>query len=259
MCVAGGERGSITLLALLGGGMALLVALVPVVVAADFVVSRTRAQVAADAAALAAVAEGRDAAARLAHANGVVVVSCCAPEPGRRELTVGVTPASRLLAAVVPRIEARAAAALVALHPAATAAPAVAGGVAAGRRVWPLRGAVTSGFGMRVHPLSGAARLHAGVDLGAAAGTPIAAASAGMVVAAGPVGGYGNTVDLRHADGTLTRYAHQSRILVRRGQQVAAGQAIGLVGSTGTATGPHLHFEVRTASGPIDPLVWFPR
>jgi murein DD-endopeptidase MepM/ murein hydrolase activator NlpD len=124
--------------------------------------------------------------------------------------------------------------------------------------MWPVAAPMTSGFGMRVHPLSGGARLHAGIDLGAPAGTPIRAAAGGTVVVAGVMGGYGTTVDIRHADGTTTRYAHQSRLLVRSGQQVAAGQVIGLVGSTGASTGPHLHFEVRTPAGPVDPRTWLP-
>lgn len=263
-----GERGSVALLGLLGGGLALLVALVPVVVAADLVVTRTRAQTAADAAALAAVVDqvgdGRATATRVARANGARLDACCGQDVWRREVTVAMAPASSLLAAVVPRMQARAAAALVAAPGAASggqlgrvAGPA--GAVAAvGGRVWPLRAPQTSGFGMRTHPISGTARLHAGIDLGAPTGTPIGAAAAGVVVRAGVMGGYGNTVDIRHADGTTTRYAHQSRILVRAGQRVVAGQTIGLVGSTGVSTGPHLHFEVRTPAGPINPATWLP-
>ncbi|CAN5883734.1 hypothetical protein BH23ACT10_BH23ACT10_26000 [soil metagenome] len=254
------------LLALLGGGLALLVALLPVVVVADLMVTRGRAQMAADAAALAAMGadatDSRSQAVRVAAANGGELRSCCGDEPWRREVTVGVAPASRLLAGVVPTVQAAAAAELVAASPSGTgAASGVAGASGAagsGGRVWPLRAPMTSGFGMRTHPLSGGARLHAGIDLGAASGTPIGAAAAGTVVAAGVMGGYGNAVDIRHADGTTTRYAHQSRLLVRNGQQVAAGQIIGLVGSTGASTGPHLHFEVRTPTGPIDPRTWLP-
>jgi murein DD-endopeptidase MepM/ murein hydrolase activator NlpD len=257
-----GETGSIALLAVLGGGLALLVTLVPLAVVADLLVTRGRAQTAADAAALAAmgdaVVDGRDAADGLARVNGGVVLSCCGDDPARRQVTVGVAPASRLLGAVVPRVQAAAAAALVG-GGGPVAGGALSGTVGAGGRVWPVTAPVTSGFGMRAHPLTGSARLHAGIDLGAPAGTPIRAAAAGTVVFAGTMGGYGNATDIRHGDGTTTRYAHQSRLFVRSGQQVAAGQVIGLVGSTGASTGPHLHLEVRIAAGPIDPRTWLPR
>jgi len=183
-------------------------------------------------------------------------------------VVVAVAPRSALLRAVLPRVRARAAAALEAIGP----SPAFdgVGRPAAGqgppgtasvphRRVWPVDATVSSGFGMRTHPLTGQRRLHAGLDLAAPTGTPIRAAAAGQVVSTGTAGGYGLTVDVSHADGAITRYAHQSRLLVRAGQTVAAGQVIGLVGSTGNSTGPHLHFEVRTAAGPIDPLGWLPR
>jgi len=255
-----GDVGSVALLAVVGGGLVLLVTLVPLAVVADLLVTRGRAQTAADAAALAAMGDagghGLDGADAVAHANGGEVVACCGDEPARRQVRVGVAPASGLLAVVVPRVEAEAAAALVGAGPMMAAAG---GAVGPGGRVWPVAAPVTSGFGMRVHPVTGAPRLHAGLDLGAPTGTPIRAAAGGTVVFAGVMGGYGNTVDVRHPDGTTTRYAHQSRILVRSGQQVAAGQAIGLVGSTGASTGPHLHFEVRTPTGPIDPHTWLPR
>lgn len=260
--MADADRGSVALLAVLGGGLVLFVALVPLVAAADLLVTRGRAQQAADAAALAAMGaatDGRDAAARLADANGADLLTCCGDDPQRREVTVAVTPSSRAVAAVVPRVRARAAAASVGRT---TVTPAGGGGVPTGGvvagRMWPVQAPLTSGFGMRTHPLTGTARLHAGIDLAAATGTPIRAAAAGVVISAGPMGGYGTTVDVRHADGTVTRYAHQSRALVRPAQRVAAGQVIGLVGSTGASTGPHLHFEVRTAAGPVDPRSWLP-
>lgn len=255
------DRGSIALLVVLGGGLVLVAALVPLVVAADLIITRGRAQQAADAAALAAMGTdgGRRAAAQLADANGAELLACCGGEPSRAEVTVAVRPASRGAAAVVPRVRARAAAAMVApsAWPATGPSDLGSGGVVGGR-TWPVRAPLTSGFGMRSHPLTGAARLHAGIDLGAPVGTAIRAAAAGVVVTAGPMGGYGNTVDVGHADGTVTRYAHQSRVLVRPAQQVGAGQVIGLVGSSGASTGPHLHFEVRTAAGPIDPRSWLP-
>ena len=254
------ETGSIALLAVLGGGLALLLTLVPLAVVADLLVTRGRAQTAADAAALAAMGDagghGRDAADVLARANGGAVLRCCGDDPARRQVTVGVPPASTLLGWVVPEVEAQAAAALVGVG--VTAAGMTSGPMGAGGRVWPVAAPVTSGFGMRVHPLTGTPRVHAGIDFGAPTGTPIRAAAPGTVVVAGVMGGYGNTVDIRHSDGTTTRYAHQSRLLVRSGQQVAAGQVIGLVGSTGASTGPHLHFEVRTPAGPVDPHTWLP-
>ena len=272
-----GERGAIALLVLTGGGLAVLIALVLLTVVADLVITRGQAQIAADAAALGAMAQalehpggaaGADAAdtgvaAALAEANGGEALSCCGDDPARREVEVGVVPASVLLRAVVPRVRARAAAALEAVGP---PTPELAGGgpvsaagpPAAGDRVWPAEGRVSSGFGPRVHPVTGHARLHAGLDIAAPAGTPIRAAAAGRVVAAGRRGGYGLTVDVRHPDGIVTRYAHQSRLLVAPGQVVAAGQVIGLIGSTGVSTGPHLHFEVRTATGPVDPRPWLP-
>jgi murein DD-endopeptidase MepM/ murein hydrolase activator NlpD len=114
---------------------------------------------------------------------------------------------------------------------------------------------VTSAFGWRADPLTGDARFHRGVDLRAAYGQDVAAAAGGRVIFSGPDGGYGTTVLIAHPDGTRTRYAHLSAALVREGDQVGAGALIGRAGSTGRATGPHLHFEVLDAGGrPIDPL-----
>lgn len=120
----------------------------------------------------------------------------------------------------------------------------------------PVGGAITSSYGTRRHPVTGDVRLHAGIDFGAAAGTPIRAAAGGVVTFAGVATGYGNTVIVDHGGATTTLYAHQSALAVRTGQAVAAGQTLGSVGATGLATGPHLHFEVRTAGGPQDPVGW---
>jgi murein DD-endopeptidase MepM/ murein hydrolase activator NlpD len=111
---------------------------------------------------------------------------------------------------------------------------------------------VTSCFGERW------GRLHAGVDLAAAYGTPIRAAGAGTVIAAGPAEGYGNAVLIDHHNGYLTHYGHLSEITVKVGQTVAAGEQIGDEGSTGHSTGPHLHFEVHkgTYKNPIEPTGW---
>jgi murein DD-endopeptidase MepM/ murein hydrolase activator NlpD len=112
---------------------------------------------------------------------------------------------------------------------------------------------VTSRFGMRMHPLLGYSRMHRGVDIGAAYGAPIMAAADGVVRFAGRHGGHGNYVLLKHGNNLMTGYAHMSRILVRPGSHVSAGQVIGYVGSTGLSTGPHLHYEVYRNNQPINP------
>jgi murein DD-endopeptidase MepM/ murein hydrolase activator NlpD len=125
-----------------------------------------------------------------------------------------------------------------------------------GRMLVPASGPMTSSYGMRVHPVTGAHRLHAGLDIGAGYGQPIRAAAAGMVSYAGDVSGYGSTVMVDHGGGVTTLYAHQSRVAVAAGQRVAAGQTLGSVGASGLATGPHLHFEVRVDGAPHDPAGW---
>jgi len=122
--------------------------------------------------------------------------------------------------------------------------------------VWPAAGRITSGFGYRVHPISGDRRLHAGADIAAPTGAPIVAANAGTVAVAGPAGGYGLAVYLDHG-GIVTRYGHASAVLVRAGQRVERGQLIARVGSTGRSTGPHLHFEVRPGGAPVDPVAFY--
>jgi murein DD-endopeptidase MepM/ murein hydrolase activator NlpD len=117
----------------------------------------------------------------------------------------------------------------------------------------PVGGRRTSSFGWRTHPIFGTRKLHTGMDFGAPAGTPIYAASDGVVVSAGTRGGYGNATVIDHGGGVATLYAHQSRLGVRPGQRVARGELIGWVGSTGFSTGPHLHFEVRVNGTPVDP------
>lgn len=108
---------------------------------------------------------------------------------------------------------------------------------------------VTSAFGWRRDPMTGAAKFHKGVDLKAAYGQEVQAAGSGRVVFSGSQGGYGTTVMIEHADGSKTRYAHLSVALVSAGDTVSAGQALGRVGSTGRSTGPHLHFEVLDRNG----------
>jgi len=110
---------------------------------------------------------------------------------------------------------------------------------------WPVRsGYITSNYGMRVHPIRHRVQFHQGVDFAAPQGSPIVAVADGTVTFSGRRSGYGNLVEIRHANGYVTRYGHNSRNLVQEGQQIRRGQMIGAVGATGTATGPHVHFEV---------------
>ena len=117
----------------------------------------------------------------------------------------------------------------------------------------PVPGAMTSGFGMRRHPILGYHRMHAGLDFKARYGTPIVAVSDGRVSAAGRAGGCGIAVRLEHGGGLSTRYCHMSRMAVSGGQQVRRGQVIGYVGSTGLSTGPHLHYEMYRGGRAINP------
>jgi murein DD-endopeptidase MepM/ murein hydrolase activator NlpD len=113
---------------------------------------------------------------------------------------------------------------------------------------------VTSGFAMRMHPLLQTWRQHNGVDYGAPQGTPVRAVGDGVVDFAGWRSGYGNVVEIQHGNGRSTLYAHLSRVDVRKGQRAEQGQRLGAVGSTGWATGPHLHFEFRIGGHHQDPL-----
>jgi murein DD-endopeptidase MepM/ murein hydrolase activator NlpD len=117
-----------------------------------------------------------------------------------------------------------------------------------GNFIWPVNGPVTSGFGMRW------GRLHAGIDIGAASGTPIRAADSGRVVLMGAQGGYGNNTCVSHGGSTSTCYAHQSGFATSQGASVKQGQVIGYVGCTGHCFGDHLHFEVRINGSPVDPM-----
>ncbi|NEO70570.1 peptidoglycan DD-metalloendopeptidase family protein [Moorena sp. SIO3H5] len=121
--------------------------------------------------------------------------------------------------------------------------------------IWPSNGVITSGYGRRW------GRMHKGIDIAAPIGTPIMAAAPGVVVSAGwNSGGYGKLVEIKHPDGSLTLYAHNSRIFVRRGQQVGQGQRIAAMGSTGYSTGPHLHFEVHPRGrGAANPMAFLPK
>ncbi|PKB19589.1 peptidase M23-like protein [Novosphingobium kunmingense] len=112
---------------------------------------------------------------------------------------------------------------------------------------------ISSGFGLRTHPVLGALRGHSGVDLPAAAGSPIRATLDGMVASAGWRGGYGLAVQIDHGKGIASRYAHMSRMAVYPGQAVRKGDVIGYVGSTGLSTGPHLHYEIRVNGAAVNP------
>jgi len=118
--------------------------------------------------------------------------------------------------------------------------------------IWPLRGRITSPYGMRV--LSGRKDFHAGIDIGAPTGTNIVAAESGRVSYAGYMRGYGNVIILSHDGGYSTVYSHNSVNLVKKGQNIKKGSVIGKVGRTGNATGSHLHFEVRLSGKPVNPL-----
>lgn len=114
---------------------------------------------------------------------------------------------------------------------------------------------VTSGFGMRFHPIQMQWKQHSGTDFGAPIGTPVRVIGDGVVTFAGVMNGYGNVVTVRHRQGGhSTLYAHLSKIQVRKGQTISQGETVGLVGMTGWATGPHLHFEFRLNEKPVNPL-----
>jgi murein DD-endopeptidase MepM/ murein hydrolase activator NlpD len=124
--------------------------------------------------------------------------------------------------------------------------------------LWPVNGIITSGFGNRVDPVTGAfVGFHPGVDIAAPIGTPIHAAQSGTIAYAGWEEGYGNYTCIDHGGGFATCYGHQSKILVTVGQVVVRGQLIGLVGSTGYSTGPHCHFETRVNGVPVNPMQYF--
>lgn len=120
--------------------------------------------------------------------------------------------------------------------------------------IWPTRGVLSSGYGWRW------GRMHRGIDIAAPIGTPIVASAPGFVVKAGwSRGGYGNLVDIQHADGSFTRYAHNKRILVQMGQEVKQGQQIAEMGNTGFSTGPHSHFEIHPhGKGAVNPIAFLP-
>ena len=125
-----------------------------------------------------------------------------------------------------------------------------------GAMIWPLAGSITSDFGWRTHPITGAQRFHSGIDIGGDYGDPIYAAQAGTVEYAGWISGYGNAVIINHGGGISTLYGHCQSLEVSTGQSVAQGELIAECGSTGNSTGPHCHFEVRVNGEPVNPLAY---
>lgn len=127
--------------------------------------------------------------------------------------------------------------------------------VGTGQFSWPVPSCtyLTSRFGLRVHPITGATKSHTGIDVGAESGATIVAADGGTVVLAGVNSGYGNCVMIDHGNGYKTLYAHMSSIAVTNGQTVSKGDTVGYVGSTGLSTGPHCHYEVWKDGSRIDP------
>lgn len=120
---------------------------------------------------------------------------------------------------------------------------------------WPVRGYITDGFGWRSNPFGGGGNeAHAGLDIATNHGTAIESTADGIVIFAGPHGGYGNVVVVDHGYGITTRYAHMSAIEVKVGDHVSRGKKIGAVGSTGRSTAPHCHYEVRLHDRPVNPL-----
>ncbi len=124
--------------------------------------------------------------------------------------------------------------------------------------IWPAKGVITSPFGVRVDPVFGGSAYHEGVDIANDYGTPIQATAAGVVTFAGYSGGYGNLIEIDHGNGFVTRYGHNSVLLVTVGTKVNQGESIALMGSTGKSTGSHVHYEVRINGSPIDPMLFLP-
>lgn len=125
--------------------------------------------------------------------------------------------------------------------------------------IWPVAGPISSYYGYRTSPGGIGSTFHDGVDIAGDYGTPISATAAGTVTQAGWVGGYGYLVEVKHADGIVTRYGHNSAVLVYEGQHVDQGSMIALMGSTGNSTGSHCHYEVRIHGEAVDPMYFLPQ
>jgi secretion/DNA translocation related TadE-like protein len=251
---ADAERGAGSILVLCAVAVVLTVAVAVTALAAGYD-ARHRAATAADLAALAAAREirlGAPAACALAQtvaeANGGELRSC---DIEGWQVVVAVAAQIRGPATWLPEPVRRARAAPTSMGQVTAGGPARAAGLAV-----PVGGPyrTTARFG-DVGP-RWASHRHSGLDFAAEAGTPVLAAAAGRVLAAGPAGRYGNLVVVDHG-GIVTYYAHLSEVDVTRGQIVGTGRRVGAVGSTGNATGPHLHFEVRTGGVAQDPAAYF--
>lgn len=127
-----------------------------------------------------------------------------------------------------------------------------------GRFIWPVRGPISSPFGWRLHPILKKKIFHSGIDIAVPFGASVRAADAGVVAVSGWQGGYGNFIAIDHGNGLATCYGHNSRLLVKEGDKVSQGQVIALAGSTGLATGPHVHFEVRRNGTTVNPMSFLP-
>ncbi len=123
---------------------------------------------------------------------------------------------------------------------------------------WPVTGAITSGYGWRIHPITGKRDFHEGLDIAAPLGTPVKAALPGKVTHVGWTGGYGRLVVVSHDNGIETRYGHLSEYAVEVGRRVSIGDTLGYAGQSGNATGPHCHFEIRIWDVPKNPIDYLP-
>ena len=124
--------------------------------------------------------------------------------------------------------------------------------------MWPVKGTISSTYGFRSSPGGIGSTYHEGIDIAVDYGTPVEATASGVVTQAGWVGGYGNLVEIKHDGGLVTRYGHNSALLVTVGQNVEQGTVIALAGSTGNSTGPHCHYEVRINGDAVDPTYFLP-
>lgn len=119
--------------------------------------------------------------------------------------------------------------------------------------IWPVKGWLTAGFGYRRSPFTGLRQMHEGVDISNSVGTPVIAPADGMVSYAGPLGGFGNVISIDHGHSISTFYAHLQQHKVSQGRRIKRGDLIALVGTTGRATGPHLHYEIQVNGSPVNP------
>lgn len=132
-------------------------------------------------------------------------------------------------------------------------------GNGSGKYMWPVKGWISSEYGYRIHPIFKTRKFHSGIDIAAPRGRSIVAADSGVVIYSGRFGGYGKTIIIDHGKNQTTVYGHQSRLLVKKGEKVQKGQVVGLVGSTGYSTGPHLHFEIRVGGKVVNPKKYLPK